>query len=202
MVTMAAAPEILLTEEQRLEFTQIPQNISEWKIAKYYTLTEKDIEIINRHRRDYNRLGFAIQLCCLRNPGWSLGNVSDIPLKVMSYITEQLEVNPNEYEQYAQRENTRLEHLQELRQEYGYTSFTENDSKYLYGALMPYAMENDNAGRLISWEKIVESVEEEKNLQDQSIMITWTCLMADTISSANILLLLLSILNSVPQINH
>jgi hypothetical protein len=58
-----ASPEILLTEDQRLEFTQIPQNISEWEIARYYTLTENDIEIVNRHRRNYNRLGFAVQMC-------------------------------------------------------------------------------------------------------------------------------------------
>lgn len=44
-----ASPEILLTEDQRLEFTQIPENISEWEIARYYTLTENDIEIVNRH---------------------------------------------------------------------------------------------------------------------------------------------------------
>lgn len=34
-----ATPEILLTEEQRLEFTQISHNINEWEIAKYYTLS-------------------------------------------------------------------------------------------------------------------------------------------------------------------
>jgi len=85
-----AAPEILLTEEQRLEFTHMPQNISEWKIAKYYTFTDNDMEIINRHRRDYNRHGFAVQLCCLRNPGWSLGNINDISDKALTYIAEQL----------------------------------------------------------------------------------------------------------------
>lgn len=57
-----AAPEILLTEEQRLEFTQISSDISEWEIAKYYTLTDYDLDVINRHRRDYNRLGLAL-LC-------------------------------------------------------------------------------------------------------------------------------------------
>lgn len=144
-----AAPEILLTEEQRLEFTQIPQNISEWEIAKYYTFTDNDMEIINRHRRDYNRIGFAVQLCCLRNPGWSLSNINEIPDKVLNYIAEQLQVNPKEFEQYAQRENTRIEHLQELREEYGYKSFTDADSKNLFEFLMPYAMENDNVGRLI-----------------------------------------------------
>jgi hypothetical protein len=75
-------PEILLTEEQRFEFTQISQNISEWEIAKHYTFTDNDMEIINQHRRDYNRLGFAVQLCCLRNPGWSLNNISSVPYTV------------------------------------------------------------------------------------------------------------------------
>lgn len=144
-----AAPEILLTEEQRLEFTQIPQNISEWEIARYYTFTDNDLEIINRHRRDYNRLGFAVQLCCLRHPGWSLGNITDIPDTVLNYIAEQLHIIPKEFEQYAQRENTRLEHLQELREEYGYRNFTDSDSIYLSEFLMPFAMENDNAGRLL-----------------------------------------------------
>lgn len=87
-----SSPEILLTDEQRLEFTQIPPNISEWEIAKYYTLTDRDIKIINLHRRDYNKLGFAVQLCCLRNPSWSLVNISNIPVIVLSYIAEQLSI--------------------------------------------------------------------------------------------------------------
>jgi len=144
-----AVPEILLTEEQRLEFTQIPENISEWEIAKYYTFTDNDIKIINRHRRDYNRLGFAVQICCLRNPGWSLGNVIDIPNTVLSYIAEQIQVDPNEFEQYAQRENTRLEHLQELREEYGFRNYSENDYNLLLTYLLPFALENDNVSRLI-----------------------------------------------------
>lgn len=144
-----AAPEILLTEEQRLEFTQIPQNISEWEIAKHYTFTDNDIEIIKRHRRDYNKLGFAVQLCCLRNPGWSLSNINGIPDIVLNYIAEQLQISPKEFERYAQRENTRLEHLQELREEYGYRSFTDSDSIFISEFLTPFAMENDNAGRLL-----------------------------------------------------
>jgi len=144
-----AMSEILLTEEQRLEFTQIPQNISEWEIAKHYTFTDRDMEIINRHRRDYNRLGFAVQLCCLRNPGWPLSNASSIPDIVLNYIADQLHANSVDFEQYAQRENTRLEHLQELRDEYGYRSFVDIDGDYLFEYLIPCAMENDDVRRLI-----------------------------------------------------
>lgn len=50
----------ILTKEQRLEFTSIPENLSDSDIARYYTFSQADIEIINRHRRDYNRLGFGL----------------------------------------------------------------------------------------------------------------------------------------------
>ena len=39
-------PEILLTDDQRTEITQISQNISEYEIIKYYTFSSYDIDII------------------------------------------------------------------------------------------------------------------------------------------------------------
>lgn len=124
-----AAPEILLTDEQRLEFTQIPENISEWEIARYYTFTDFDKEIINRHRRDYNRLGFAVQLAVLRYPGWTLNFVGDIPSVVLNYISVQINVNTDELALYAQRENTRFEHLQEIREEFEFRNYTDTEAK-------------------------------------------------------------------------
>ena len=52
------AAEILLTEDQRLEFTQIPQNISEYEIAKYYTFPTYDIDII-RNIEECHYRGFC-----------------------------------------------------------------------------------------------------------------------------------------------
>lgn len=144
-----ATAEILLTEDQRLEFTQIPQNISEYEIAKYYTFSTYDIDIINKHRRDYNRLGFAVQLALLRNPGWSLISINNMPESVLDYISEQIKVNPKELELYAQRENTRLEHLQEIRELYGFKNYTDQHTKFLIQTLLPYAIENDNVMNLI-----------------------------------------------------
>lgn len=144
-----ATPEILLTEEQRSEFTQISPNINEWEIAKFYTFSEQDKEIINRHRRNHNRLGFAVQLGVLRNPGWALNYISYIPDSVLGYIAEQLSINPQELNQYAQRENTRLEHLQEIRDIYGYTNFTESDGEKVFSSLLSAAMENDNTTHLM-----------------------------------------------------
>ena len=142
-------PEILLTEDQRKELTQIPPAISDWEIAKYYTLSDTDLQIINQRRRDHNKIGFAVQLCCLRYPGWSLVNVNEVPFSVLSYIAEQISIDIDRYQDYAQREKTRREHLQEIRQTYGFTVFCEADSKRLQTILMPYALENDNILRLI-----------------------------------------------------
>ncbi len=53
---------IYLNPEQRHTFMQIPSDLSDRDIARYYTFTEKERELINRRRRDSNRLGFAVQL--------------------------------------------------------------------------------------------------------------------------------------------
>lgn len=142
-------PEILLTEQQRIEITQIPSNINEYEIVKYYTFSPYDISIINKHRRDYNRLGFAIQLALLRNPGCSLSFITNIPTNVLNYIAGQIQVNPKEFDLYAKRENTKLEHLQEIKKIYEFRNYNEKDHQSLIQILLPYAMENDNVIALV-----------------------------------------------------
>ena len=144
-----ASPEILLTEVQRLEFTEIPQNIDRYEIIKFYTFSNDDIKIINKHRKNYNRLGFAVQLAMLRNPGWPFSMVNTIPRSVLNYISEQIDVNPEELQLYARRENTRLEHLKEIRLIYGFRYFSKQDSLHLIKKLILAAMENNNIISLI-----------------------------------------------------
>ncbi|PDZ93850.1 hypothetical protein CON36_37000, partial [Bacillus cereus] len=78
----------------------------------YYTFTSQDIDFINKHRRDYNRLGIAVQLAVLRYPGWTLLQIKDVPKQVITYIAKQIGVSPQEYSKYAQRVATRNEHLE------------------------------------------------------------------------------------------
>ena len=58
------------------------------------------------------------------------------------------------------RENTWHEHLQELREAYRYRTFADTDYQFLLEHLIPYAMENDNVGRLI-WLSIEELKKQE-----------------------------------------
>lgn len=85
---MASRGKELLTAEQRAEFVRIPSDMTERELEIYYTFSQYDLEVIKRHRRDHNRLGFAVQLCVFRYPGWSLTDVEPIPDYVMQYIAK------------------------------------------------------------------------------------------------------------------
>ena len=139
----------LLTPEERLKYTEIPNDIDEWTLGTYFTFTSRDLEVIQRHRRDYNRLGFAVQLCVLRYLGWTLFDVRNIPERVISYIAKQIRVNTFEFQAYSQRGATRYEHLDEIRQEYGFSTFTLSDYRWLSKVLTEHAMDNGSPLHLI-----------------------------------------------------
>ena len=130
----------ILTKEQRLEYTRITDNLSEEEIAAYYTLSSSDLEIVNHHRRDYNRLGFALQLCVLRYPGWPLSIVKDIPLNILNYVADQIDVDHNVYQLYRQREATGQEHMEEIRKEYGYKTYAKQQASILSEMILNCAL--------------------------------------------------------------
>ena len=144
-----ALPEVLLTEEQRIEFTKISSNISKQELINFYTFSSFDLEHINNHRREYNKLGFAVQVAFLHNTGWNFLRVEDISEPALDYIAEQISVSPKEIYKYFNRENTRLAHLKEIKSIYGFKNYTENFSTELRKYLMPFAIENDNSINLI-----------------------------------------------------
>jgi len=137
----------LLTADQRLEWMTPPNG--EWELATYYTFSQHDLEIINRHRRDYNRLGFAVQLALLRYPVWSLTDMKEIPNFLLDYLAKQLNIEPGVFSLYARRENTLWDHLKEIREEYGFTSFTTNHYRRFLKYLYKLALEKGNTVHLI-----------------------------------------------------
>jgi TnpA family transposase len=148
----------LLTEEQRDEFMRIPSN--DYDLGAYYTFSQYDHEIINKHRRGYNRLGFAVQLALLRFPGWSLSDYKAIPDSLLNYIAEQVKVKSDAFLLYAQREQTRREHIDEIRQIYGYRNFTQHKYKAISQIMGKYALENGNAEYLLR--TIIEELRKQK----------------------------------------
>lgn len=141
----------LLSAAQRAHLLDVPASMSEQMQARYYTLSEDDLTLIKQRRRNHNRLGFAVQLAYLRYPGrtWA-ANEEACPL-VVSYLAEQLKVNPMSLVHYAQdREATRYEHLAELEKVYGFRPFTTQEYREMAVFLLPLAHKTDSGIVLVS----------------------------------------------------
>ena len=138
-----------LNPEQRHALTQIPSDFSDREIARYYTFTEKERELINRRRRASNRLGFAVQLALLKFPGRTLMEVKEVPRAVLTAIAEQVDVPASAFTSYGDRENTLYEHLDELRRECGFRACGWKEYLLVVRVLLPDAMESDRPLPLI-----------------------------------------------------
>ncbi|MCU5700767.1 Tn3 family transposase [Bacillus cereus] len=137
----------LLTPEQRQAFMQISED--EWVLGTYYTFSKRDLEIINKRRREENRLGFAVQLAILRYPGWPYTHIKSIPDSVIHYISKQIGSTPSSLSLYPQRENTLWDHLKEIRNEYDFVTFTLKEYRMTFKYLHQLALENGDAIHLL-----------------------------------------------------
>jgi TnpA family transposase len=134
----------LLNEGQRLLFTTIPQELTAQELEQQYKLTDEDKRFIQRFHGETNRLGVALQLCTLRYPGRSLLMMTVIPLQLVAYVAEQISVAPQAYNSYGQpRRKTPYDHLESIRQQYGYRAYETADDTILYNHLRPTALESD-----------------------------------------------------------
>jgi TnpA family transposase len=100
----------VLTARQRAALFHLPTD--EALILRHYALSDEDIDFIRTRRRPENLIGFALQLCALRYPGRLLRPGEIIPKEMSDFIAAQLGVKPDDLLHYAERENTRHEHLE------------------------------------------------------------------------------------------
>ena len=111
-----------LTEQQRRKLLTGHHSLPRGEMVRYWLLTDEDIRSINARRREHNRLGFAIQLCVLRYPGWALGSDEIPPKNLADFVAGQLGADATGAGEYAARD-TRREHLQVLCQEYRFRQY-------------------------------------------------------------------------------
>jgi hypothetical protein len=102
----------ILTSSDRAQLLAFPEDEGEW--IRRYTLTKTDLAFVRQHRGDHNRLGIAVQMCVLRFPGRVLGENERPPDRLQSLVAAQLGISIVAWDMYAQRDETRREHLLEL----------------------------------------------------------------------------------------
>lgn len=118
-------------------------------MVRYWLLTPEDLHRIQARRREHNRLGFAVQLCLLRYPGWPLSPDERPPQNLLSFVAEQLGADRTEIDEYPARDQTRREHLQILCQEYRFCSYGSSHSLLLRRHLETEALSSDSAFTLV-----------------------------------------------------
>jgi hypothetical protein len=100
------------------------------EVERFFHLDDEDRRLIALRRRDYNRLGFAVQLVSVRHLGMFLPDPLDVPPELVEYLAEQLGIDdPSCVKSYGDRPMTRFEHANEIRWEFGLASFADVEAE-------------------------------------------------------------------------
>ncbi len=138
----------VLTERQRSALFDLPAD--ETSLLQHYILSDEDLAYIRQRRRPENKIGFALQLCALRYPGRLLTSTEIIPEKLLNFIGAQLGLTGDTLLTYANRRQTRQEHLEGLRKIYSFKMFSGRRARELKGWLANEAVtarSNDDLAR-------------------------------------------------------
>lgn len=118
-----------LTEAERERLNRFPDEIPYDDLSAYFTLSDGDIQAIQRQRGDHNRLRFALQLCALRYLGFAPDDLGSAPLAAVHFIACQLDLAPDAMQIYGRRIHTRTEHLLQVQANLGFRKATSADSR-------------------------------------------------------------------------
>ncbi|CBS91122.1 Tn3-like element ISAli20 family transposase [Azospirillum lipoferum] len=101
----------LLTEEERRLLFGLPTDRD--ALARHYTFTRSDLDLIASRRGNANRLGFAVQLALLRYPGLPLPHIGEPIDAVVGWVAEHLELPVTAFAEYARRSQTMTDHARD-----------------------------------------------------------------------------------------
>jgi hypothetical protein len=113
-------------------------SLDEREIARHFTLTRDDLELIASRRGDATRLGYAMLMLYLRWPGRVLEAGEAPPMPILAFVAHQLDVSPASRD-YARRDETRRTHLADLSRRFGHLVFSRTDFHALVAFAMPIA---------------------------------------------------------------
>src|SRR6218665_2319856 len=113
---------MILTDTERQNFLALPTDDD--TLIRHWNLDDEDHRLLETRRRDDTRLGLALQLCALRYPGRLIQRGEVIPETALTFLAEQLRIEPDALVSFARRAPTRYEQLAVLRQHYGFSEMS------------------------------------------------------------------------------
>ena len=161
----------LLTAAERTGLLAFPT--ADDKLIRHYTFSEPDLSAIRQRRGNHNRFGFAVQLCYLRYPGFVLPTDAEPPTPLLATVGLQLRIDPDIWPQYAQRPETRREHLAELQAWLNLTPFVITDYRRFVHQLAELAQQTDRG--IVLAEALVELLRQQRIIMPAVDVIERVC---------------------------
>ncbi len=111
----------------------------EREIARHFTLSREDLDLVGERRGASSRLGFAMLLLYMRWPGRVLEAGEKPPHAILTFVADQIDVPVTAFDDYARRDETRRAHLVDLMQRFGHSTFGRNHFRAIVAFAMPVA---------------------------------------------------------------
>jgi TnpA family transposase len=138
----------LLTDEERRLLLGVPRDPDD--LARHYTLTRSDQELVSHRRGAANRLGFAVQLALLRHPGRALPNMDEPVDALVGWLAAHLELPVAAFTEYARRPQTMTDHARILANTLGMRLAVSADLPFMIEAAARCAWSTDRGQPIVA----------------------------------------------------
>jgi TnpA family transposase len=135
-----------LTPEERKIFTDPPHDPE--LIARTCTFGETELRSIAQCRGDHNRLGFAVVLAYMKYPGIAMPTDAEPPLPLLQFIAEQISVGASHFAEYAERPQTRREHIAQIKKLLGVRAYKATDRQAVLACVQDIALKTDKGAEV------------------------------------------------------
>jgi TnpA family transposase len=123
-------PVSFLTEEQERQYGRYADEPSREQLSHYFHFDDGDRAFINSRRGAHMRLGCAIQLGTVRFLGTFLEDPTDVPLGMVRYVAEHLEIETGDRLAEYRTSRWRWRHPIEIREKFGYCLFADGFTQF------------------------------------------------------------------------
>ena len=168
-------PVQFLSEAEHKSLNRFPAEISSEDLNRFFLLSDQELTILKQLRAEHNRLGFALQLCCLRYLGFFPEELQ-LPEPVVNYVAQQLQLIPELLVFYGKRSSTQREHQRKSQALLGYRRASNSDLLSLEQWLTERALEHNQP--LLLFHMACE------HLKQQKIIRIGTTILAKTVATA------------------
>ena len=138
----------LLTDEERRLFFGIPNDPD--RLARQYTFTRSDRDLVAGRRGAANQLGFAVQLALLRQSGMALAQMEEPVGVLVEWLAVQLCIPAAAFADYAARPQTMTDHAFMLATAFGLRPPGNADLPFMIEAAAQSAWSTDRGARRLS----------------------------------------------------